>query len=90
MARDKIVDLDPRKRLSKEAIERFKKVINELKFENTDSMIFIHVPKDGEFTFQAFNLDWQLIGRTQAMVNQLGAFALESEMTIDEESIDDE
>lgn len=67
----KIVDLDPNKRMTKEAFERIKKTISEFEPEALESFVLLYTDKEGGVNFEAFGVDWYLMGIAQAYLEDL-------------------
>lgn len=67
----KIIDLDPNKRLTKEAFERIKGVINEFEPDALDNFVLLYTDKEGKITFEAFGVDWFLLGIGEAYLEDL-------------------
>lgn len=68
---DKVIDLDPQRRLTKEALKRIKETINAVTPENTDSFVLLYTDNKGGVNFEAFGVDWALLGISQAYIEEL-------------------
>lgn len=68
----KVVNLDPQKRLTQETLERLKKTVNNLDAATTDNFMIFYADKDGGANFEAYGVDWFLLGILQAYMNDLG------------------
>lgn len=73
----KIIDLDPRKRLSKEALDLVKKLVSELKVSELQSLTVIATPKGGTPNVYAYGLDFETIGIAQTILVTLGQAMME-------------
>lgn len=67
---DKIVDIDPTKRMTKEALARIQKTVSEFKVDEVDNFVILYT-KDGVTTFEAYGADWALMGISQAYLEEL-------------------
>ena len=67
----KVIDLDPQKRISKDALDRIQKTISEFKLNDLESLAIIYVKKDGTPTLEAFGVDWSMLGLSQAYLEDL-------------------
>lgn len=67
----KVIDLDPQKRISKEALIRIQKTVDDFKLDDLESLAIIYVKKDGTPVFEAFGVDWSLLGVSQAYLEHL-------------------
>lgn len=54
---DKIIDIDPTKRLTKEAFDRIKKTINGFDPDELQGFILLYVDKEGGSNLEAFGVD---------------------------------
>jgi len=68
----KVVDFDPSKRLSKEALDMLKDLVARLQYEETRSLTVIFTPKNGIPNVAAYGLDFESIGIAQTMLTTLG------------------
>jgi uncharacterized membrane protein YgcG len=69
---DKVVDLDPSKRLSKEAFKMLKESLDTLKYEDLQSITVITTPKNGITSVQAYGMDFYALGVAQSVLTTLG------------------
>jgi len=81
----KVVDLDPQKRLTKEAFERIKATITGFQPEDLDSFVLLYTDKEGGVNFEAFGVDWALLGISQAYIEDLRSQLLYGNEDSDEE-----
>lgn len=77
MSTSKVVDLDPKKRMTKEAFEQIKTSLSTLDPDKFNNFILLHTSKDGEITFEAFGIDWEITGIMQAYLEDLRAELLQ-------------
>jgi hypothetical protein len=76
----KVIDLDPNKRLSKEALDIIKDFISGLDVDGTSSITIIHTPsKGGSTSVQAYGMDFYSIGIAQTILFSLGQEILRQE-----------
>lgn len=68
---DKIIDLDPQKRMTKEALSRIKKTINGFDVDDVSNFILLYTDKNGGANFEAFGIDWALLGIGKAYLDSL-------------------
>lgn len=74
MAGAKVVDLNPERRMTQEALERIRASLNNLTVDNLDGFILLYTTKDeGGVDFEAFGIDWALLGISQAYIADLQA-----------------
>lgn len=66
-----VIDLDPTTRLTKEALERIKATINGFTIEDLDNFVLLYIDKEGASNFEAFGVDWKLMGIGQAYFEAL-------------------
>ncbi len=71
MSRDKIIDLDPSKRLTKEAIQGLITTLESLKPDSVDSFILFYSTKDGMMNSEVFGTTWSMLGYSQAAIDSL-------------------
>lgn len=71
MSDSKIIDLDPRKRLTKEALAASQASLAGLTVDNTESLMVFYVDKEGTLALEAFGIDWAILGIAQAHLEDL-------------------
>lgn len=76
MGSDKIVDFDPRKRLTKEALKNIQGTVASFQPGDIENLMVLYTKKDGEVVFEAFGIDWPLLGISQAYIESLRAALL--------------
>ncbi len=76
----KVIDLNPTKRLSKEAFDLMKKMITEMDYEEASSLIVIFTPQSGGTSVQAYGLDFQALGFASAVLTTLSQELLAEEI----------
>lgn len=70
MAGNKIVDINPEKRLTKEFLQQFQEHVNQMTVESTHSVFAVYETDEG-FVCEAPVIDWALIGILQAYVDNI-------------------
>lgn len=83
----KVIDIDPTKRLTKEALTMVKEAVEELTIDNTDTLVVIYKKKDQRPNFEAYGLTWESLGITQTMLSVLAETLLADEFA-DEFEVD--
>ena len=79
MGNGKIVDIDPTKRLTKEAFDRIKQTVNNFEPDQLEGFLIIYKDREGGANLEAFGLDWPLLGISQAYLDELRRSLLLSE-----------
>lgn len=79
MSDDKVIDLDPRKRLTKEALARIQTTVASFKVKDVENLIILYTKSDGGTSLEAFGVDWSLLGISEAYLESLRASLLEAE-----------
>lgn len=67
----KVIDLDPSKRITKEALDRVKATIADIKEGDVENFILLYTNKEGGVVFDAIGIDWALLGIMQAYLEEL-------------------
>lgn len=83
---DKVIDLDPQKRMTKESLNRIKKTINDFHADEVQNFILLYTDKEGGANFEAFGIDWALLGIGRAYLDNLSERLLNDTPT---EELDD-
>lgn len=73
MANSKIIDLDPERRLSKEALAGIQTTVAGFNVDELDSLMIIYSRKDGDASFESYGTDWAFLGLSQAYLDRLRA-----------------
>ena len=88
MANSKIIDLDPERRLSKEALAGIQTTVAGFNVDELDSLMVIYSRKDGDASFESYGTDWAFLGLSQAYMDRLRADFLDHSSR-EEESTED-
>lgn len=72
-----MVDLDPQKRLSREALQEMQKHFSEFTVENLSSLFVVYTDNQKRTFFDAYGIDWYLLGIAQAYLEDIRAQMLE-------------
>lgn len=68
---DKVIDLDPNKRLNKESLEAIKASVASFTVDSVENILILYTDKEGGANFEAFGVDWFLLGIGQAYLEEL-------------------
>lgn len=85
---DKVIELNPRRRLDKESLEYLKSLVATLDIDTTESVVIIAKSVDKPLGVYAYNVNWDVIGSTQALINLMAQEMLREDFVahdIDEE-----
>lgn len=67
----KVIDLDPTKRLTKEALDRIKETVSKFNPDSTEQFVILFTDENGVAQFEAFGVNWALMGIAQAYLEEL-------------------
>lgn len=76
MSNNKIIDLDPQKRLSKEMLAYIQTSVASFTVDNLENFCILYMKKGEGPTLEAFGVDWYLLGIAQAYLENLRASLL--------------
>jgi len=85
---NKVIDLNPHTRLTKESLNRIKGVLDNIEPGDVDNLVLLYTTKEGKVTFDATGVDWSLLGIMQAYLEDLRKTMLDGEETTNSESPD--
>lgn len=76
MGSGKVIDFDPRKRLTKEALKNIQSTVANFKSDDLANVMMIYTKQNGEVVFEAFGVDWPVLAISQAYLENLRAILL--------------
>lgn len=68
---DKVIDIDPIKRLTKESLGRIKETISGMTADDLDGLILLYTTSEGKTIMEAYGADLQLIVIGKDFLNDL-------------------
>lgn len=80
----KVIDIDPTKRITKEALELIKMNVNKLSVKDISALTLIYTPTDGRSQVMVYGADFHSIGVAQAMLSALANHMLQEEFHLEE------
>jgi hypothetical protein len=79
----KVIDINPTKRLNKEALDLIRASLNELNADSLEGLMIVYKEKDMAPNLEAYGLTMDMIARAQIILNVIGEEMLAEELMQD-------